>query len=254
MSLIEQAGMARKPVLRVIRYQDFARYPDPAAPQPLPGAPPEARRCLVYRQANGLGHLLFPPFDADVVYQGGMSFDVHTEDELGERLWRGVMREIVGVPSGWWCSKIPGILQIDPGLIYVTPPGTKLLLTAPLNRRTEPFLVQSGVLDSDWFWVPSAVNLEVFEIGARFELRRDSPIAQLVPLSVDLLDRGADELAIDASPEALRMWRGYMEDKFNSVPVDSWGDQLPPVQHGSYAKWKREFEGCPHHHDTKVRP
>jgi hypothetical protein len=81
-----------------------------------------------------------------------------TLDDLGERLWNQVMGEIHGWPSHWWCSKIEAVMQVDPGLIFATVPNCKVLLTAPINRPSDGFWTQSGLLDSDWFPVPSTIN------------------------------------------------------------------------------------------------
>jgi hypothetical protein len=234
--------------LTVVRYQDVAVPPRRASSEPPAGSGPEARRCLVYRNATGLGHWLYPPFDADAIWDGER-FHVECRDPLGEQLWRGVMMELVGFASTWWCSQLHGILQIDPGLIFVTRPGTRLLLTGPLNVRFD-CLVQSGLLDSDWFWVPSAINLQMDRPGQRIQLRKDSPIAQLVPIGEPLECRDIALLDITDHAASLAMWKGYLADKYPGH--QGWGDwsaPLPAPRAGVYRQWVRARSQCPAHSD-----
>jgi Family of unknown function (DUF6065) len=236
--------------LRAVRYQQAARPPVLASPEPRAGSLPEASTCVVFRQANALGYWVYPPFDADVTWRGGKKFDVEVSDTLGERLWSAVMDELVGWPSHWWCSKLDGIFQMDPGLLFVTRPNTKLLLMGPMNRPSRTHWVHSGVLDSDWFSVPSAVNLEPYEVGARFELRRDVPVAQLVVLDDRTSRHAASELLeIEDATACLTLWRGYLQDKFRLSTKVTSNEPTPRPRRGAYAQWKRDVEKravCPY--------
>jgi hypothetical protein len=228
--------------LKIVRFQEFARWPTPAKSTPAEGLHPHATHCLVFRQANALGWYVYPPFDATVTWKGGSSFDVVTEDELGERLWRQVMGELIGRQSSWWCSKLEGIFQLDPGLIYVTEPGRKVLLTPALNRPNPSFWTQAGLLDADWFWVPSTINLQITRQGETFRLRRDEPIAQIVVLDADLSQEKQFVSAdITEAPEARQLWLDYMADKYGA-PVSQWGEELPEPKLGVYARWKKRIE------------
>jgi hypothetical protein len=125
-----------------------------------------------------------------------------------------------------------------------------------MNRPSRTHWVHSGVLDSDWFSVPSAINIEAYRIGDRFELRRDVPIAQLVVLDDATSRRATNELVeIEDASACLTLWRGYMQDKFRlSGEVVAEGP-TPSPKRGAYAQWKRDVEKravCPHHKAERV--
>jgi hypothetical protein len=63
---------------------------------------------------------------------------------------------------------------------YETPPGYSVLLTHPMNRFDLPFLVPSGIIESDIMGIPVFVTffLKKEFIGT---IPRGTPIFQLVP-------------------------------------------------------------------------
>jgi hypothetical protein len=148
------------------------------------------------------------------------------------------MSGILGWPSSWWCSKIEGVLQVDPGLIFRTPPGVKVLLTSPFNRPASTHWTQSGVLDSDWFVVPSTVNLQIWSAGQPFRLSRDEPIAQLVLLNESLMnEQGFEQQPLSAEPAAHDQWLRYIEHVYGAL--DTWHGVLPPRRPGVYANMRK---------------
>ena len=228
------------PFLKVIRYQTFACWPEPARETPTVLVDPAARFCPVFRQASGLGWYLFPPFDAEFRWRGSREFEVRTDDALGEKLWPEVMRELHGWPSPWWCSKIPGVLQIDPGLVLVTPPGVKILLTAPLNQPNTGYWTQSGVLDSDWFRVGSTINLQMRCRNRVFLLRRTEPIAQLVLLARDLATEHRFETAeVMEDPGVQSQWIDYLHRVYGPQPDSDSGGRL---KRNVYRRLKKKVE------------
>ncbi|MBY5422318.1 DUF6065 family protein [Rhizobium leguminosarum] len=197
--------------LTCLRYQHFGSPIEKASTTWPERHVREARACPIFSKATLFGWLAFPPFDAEVTWHGGTSFDVRVGDVLLERLWSQVMAELIGWPSSWWSSKIEGVLQIDIGSVLITPPGVKLLVTGPLNRATEGFSVQSGILDSDWFWLPSTINLEPRLLGATFRLSRTTPIAQLLPLALGFEGPlEVSERQLEEYEPAHRMWLNHL--------------------------------------------
>lgn len=236
--------MSHDPHITVIKYQGGSPWPAAADSEPPPHVPPQARHCLVFRSANALGWQVFPPFDATVTWRGGTDFEVDTGDELGERLWMELMAQLTGWPSPWCCSKLEGILQIDPGMTFRTAAGSKLLLTAPINRPAMGFWTQSGILDSDWFWVPSTINLQFVQTGLPVRLSRSEPIAQLVVLDRGLT-RAREYIAhtLEDEPDVLPMWRRYMREKYGEPTTWEVDRDRPRVTRpGAYPRWKASAE------------
>lgn len=228
-------------ILEAIRYQAVAQWPKKSQRTTSTKLDAAASACPVLLQANALGWLVYPPFDAIVTWRGGSTFDVQTDDELAVRIWQEVMREIHGCPSNWYCSKIPGVLQIDIGILFRTCPGCKLLITHPINRPEMAYWVQTGLLDSDWFWVPSTVNLQIQVQNCSFSLHRDQPICQIVPLEAERLDETElSQMELEAVPEAISLWRQYISDVYGKLGgVDPTGER---IRRGVYHRYKSRAE------------
>lgn len=236
--------IAREPVASfAVRHQPVAPAVLPARASNLEGA---ARFCLAYRGACELGWLVYPPFDAEVTWRGGRNFDVVTDPDaaLEENLWKATMKARTGWASSWYCSKITGVLQIDPGLTFVTPRGVKLLLTETMNRpRGGGAMIQSGVLDSDWFWVPTTINLQFTNEGDAIRLSRAEPLAQLVPLTTISKGEMKNMETIDGEqfPDVEFLTAAYQDHKYG--PAESWGEELPNILPGTYAKLRAAMDG-----------
>lgn len=226
--------------LTVVRYQDRAVSPIRATRSVPENVASTAKFCSVFVEANALGWLLFPPFDAEVSWEDG-SFRVDTDDSILEYVWRGRMRELIGYASNWWCSKIPGVLQIDVGLTLRTTATQKLLLTGVRNRPNQAYWTHEGLLDSDWFHVPSTVNLQTLHEKTRFSIRRDWPIAQVCLISGDSLQIKAYELEdISIGHPSLKQWREYIAEAYG--PSLDEHSELTRQKIGFYRKLKRSTE------------
>jgi hypothetical protein len=226
--------------LEAIRYQRAAVAPQPGCRRTMHDAFPTARFCTVFSQGNSIGWRLFPPFDAEVTWRGSSEFEVTTNDAIGEFLWRNKMRELIGIESNWWCSKIPGVLQVDVGMAFRTNPLFKLLLQAPNNQPSDHYWVHAGVLDSDWFHVPSTVNITPFRQNVPFQLMRNSPIAQLILVGATTLNFGQCKVTeLSSEDPALAQWRQYIEETYGEI---TGGSSLPPRIQGTYCRWKRAAE------------
>lgn len=225
--------------IRVITYQEMARPPIAATPVVAFPHSQEAKRCPVFLHGGTPGYLVFPPFDASVRWLGGKEFEVQIGDELQCRIWPKVMEELIGCATDWWCSKIDGVFQIDAGHIFATSVGTKLLLTHPFNRPNESCWTHTGLLDSDWFWVPSTVNVQFWRVGELARLRRDEPIAQI--LSIAGSEGGEQKHGIERvriSPNYIKLWRSYINRTHGNI-----GDASARKRKGVYGQLKRIFDG-----------
>jgi hypothetical protein len=187
-----------------------------------------------------LGFHVFPPFDATIYWRGDSRFDVAVSDPLGESLWREVNRESHGYPASWWCSKIPGVFQIDPGIAIQTSPGRKVLVTGPLNHFSEVFWVHSGVMDSDWFWIPNTINLQVVQKDQPFELTTTQPIAQLILIDSGIQDEPTQNLEYESVPEIACQWEKYLSAVYGQHGFGT--HDVERVNCGVYAKWKKQAE------------
>src|SRR2546430_1162714 len=136
--------------MKIVRYNELAQWPKPSKGDPASTVHPAAIGCIPFKQGSALGWQIFPPFDATIRWLGGTNFQVNSDDELKERLWIELMREGHGWPTPWWCSKIEGVLQIDPGFSVITPPRIKTLLTGPFNRPSPAYWAHTGLMDTDW--------------------------------------------------------------------------------------------------------
>jgi Family of unknown function (DUF6065) len=179
----------------------------------------EGRRCPPFASTVSAGLWLYPPFDATVRVDAKGGFEVIVEEALEALSWTHRMHDLVSWASTWWCSKIPGVLQVDPGLIISTPPGQQLLVTQPMNCFESGYFVQSGLIDSDFFQAPFTVNLVPAPGQSSFLLRRHWPIAQLLNPNDALASISFEVSTIEARPKALAFWRSYIEAVFGSEPT-----------------------------------
>lgn len=80
---------------------------------------------------------------------------------------------------------------------YETPPGYSVLVTHPMNRYDLPFIVQSGIIESDIWGLP-VFTAFFLKRGFRGVIPKGTPIFQFIPFKRDNW-----EMEVDASEEAL---------------------------------------------------
>lgn len=229
------------PKITVVQYQERAIIPVAGERRAHSNVSKAAKFCSVYLEGSALGFKIFPPFSARIRWRGGYDFDVQTEDSIESYLWAEHMREIVGVPSGWWCSKIAGVMQIDLGLILKTPPGWKLLVTGVANRPHPSYWMHTGLLDSDWFHVPSTVNLQMSGSSADFHLSRDEAIGQIVPIaSTAVTDSSVSVETFSNEHPSSSQWLSYLHEVYGP---DVAKERDPKrLRIGTYMEMKRHVE------------
>lgn len=67
---------------------------------------------------------------------------------------------------------------------YETPPGYSVLITHPMNRYDLPFLVQSGIVESDIWGLPVFVAF-FLNRGFRGTIKKGTPLFQIIPFKRD---------------------------------------------------------------------
>lgn len=177
-----------------------------------------SRLCPIFQGAVQIGVDVYPPFDCEVTWLGGTNFDVRMDGkEVAEYIWAEEIFEAIGIRTSFWCSKIPGVFQLDPGVIYATEPGIKLLLVQPSNQPYRDCWIQSGVLDSDWFHAPSAINIQWFEPNVAVKFSKNKPVARLIPVDTTTVAHiKVEDFQIQDRADCLNLWKGYIEKVYGA--------------------------------------
>jgi len=219
-----------------VTYQPGVRAPSRPDSEQIFRVFPEAKRCPLFSATVAAGLWVYPPFDALVQIDKQGNFRVVTDQALDALVWLQRMETLVSWPSTWWCSKIPGVLQIDPGFIMITPPGKRLIVTQPINLFGRHFQTQTGAIDSDFFWAPFTINLVPNPGVSEFELRRSQPIAHLLNPEEMLAPLSFKVSSIEERPEPLQFWRSYIEAVYGAeCQPDCNG--LTKRQNSVYREW-----------------
>lgn len=159
------------------------------------------RWCGPFAHANAYGFWVFPPFDLDVVWHGGRSFEhslesLYTDEDASligrlqrpEDSYRYTPRKKIE-----FSVTLESAVSIWTGCIFQTPPGWGLMIRDPININASAiFRVQEAILETDWLPYDIWVNLVFFQQGKRARIRRGDnwpPIAQLVPVPAAAYDR-----------------------------------------------------------------
>lgn len=141
------------------------------------------KKCVPFLDAFSSGYIWSLPFDIGVE---------RTSDGVQTSYWKVNRTVYAMVPDLW--HRHTGIavpegygtnvwrLELMPRII--TPPGYSVLVTHPLNRYELPFLVLSGVVDTDKNLMTIPVNLF---LKADFDgiLEAGTPMAQIIPFKRD---------------------------------------------------------------------
>lgn len=164
-------------------------------------APTAAMRwCGPFAHANAYGFWVFPPFDLDVVWHGGRSFEhrfesLYTDEDasLVSRLQRPEDRyRYTPRKKIEFGSTLESVVSIWTGCIFQTPPGWSLMIRDPININASAILrVQEAILETDWMPYDIWINLQFIQQDKWVQIRRGEgwpPIAQLVPVPTAAYD------------------------------------------------------------------
>lgn len=114
------------------------------------------------------------------------------------------------------------VIQIWTGLIFETPPGWCLHIRSPINFHNDQFSIVEAVLETDWMQYDIWMNLSVNKRNEVVSIRKEMPIAQLVPTRRESFKAewniNRNRINRD-TPEAERVfeyWLLYNKQKFES--------------------------------------
>jgi hypothetical protein len=159
------------------------------------------RWCGPFAHANAYGFWVFPPFDLDIVWHGGRSFEhrlesLYTDEDAAvvsrlqrpEDRYRYTPRKKIE-----FGSTLDSVVSIWTGCIFQTPPGWGLMIRDPVNiNGSAIFRVQEAILETDWMSYDIWINLLFIQQHKWARIRRGEgwpPIAQLVPVPAAAYDR-----------------------------------------------------------------
>jgi len=165
-------------------YPASHNIPDWYKKLPLEVATPEEpanrtiKRCAPFLDALTSGYII--PLAGDITFttdaQGNLSFDVEATANLVET--HGPL-QYAGTP---FASAI--IVKFINLWLVKTPPGYSTLFIAPMNRFHSPFIMLSGVVDTDNYYreihFPAISQIPR---NARYEMKRGTPLMQAIPFA-----------------------------------------------------------------------
>lgn len=132
-----------------------------------------------------------PFFDAMAWgYMYTLEDDLHVDlDDEGKPIlsWKGELmivdkRPTIELPVPTGCHPIHYGWRM--GWYYETPPGYSILVTHPMNRYDLPFIVQSGIIESDTWGLP-VFTAFFLKKGFRGTIPKGTPIFQMIPFKRD---------------------------------------------------------------------
>lgn len=165
------------------------RDPEDSRMRPIPRSRATVKKCIPFMDALTTGYMINVPQDILVKKINGKPFSFwdfqryNRETEGSQNLipifdldLPNSRSEGVPVPFGYYST--PWRLEVYP--VIQTPPGYSALITHPFNRYELPFLVLTGVLDTDKFKTTLAVTMYLRE---DFEgiIEKGTPVAQVFP-------------------------------------------------------------------------
>jgi hypothetical protein len=134
------------------------------------------KRCAPFLDALSCGYII--PLCGDITFttdaQGNLSFEVEATANLIET--HGPV-QYAGTPFA--AALIVKFINL---WLVKTPPGYSTLFIAPMNRFHIPFMMLSGVVDTDNYYreihFPAICQLPH---NARYEMKRGTPLMQAIP-------------------------------------------------------------------------
>ncbi|HEV8608198.1 MAG TPA: DUF6065 family protein [Tepidisphaeraceae bacterium] len=144
-------------------------------PGPNPEIMPTIKRCPPFLEAITCGYII--PLAGDVIF---------TTDERGNLSFQATGPVVQTHPAAQYrstpfASKI--IVKFMNPWVIRTPPGYSTLLVPALNRFQNPFLILSGLVETDTYYrevhFPAICHLPP---NAKFPMKRGTPLVQAIPI------------------------------------------------------------------------
>lgn len=166
------------------------RYLNPINDRGSDGSDVSTKLCVPFMDAMTAGYMYLLEDDVHV------SIGEYGLPEISWESHRYIMdsRPTLDQPVPTGCHPIQ--VGVKMNWYYESEPGYSVLITHPLNRHDLPFVVPSGIVDSDIWGLPVFIP---FFIKKDFEgtIKKGTPIFQIIPIK-----REPWELEIDKSEEA----------------------------------------------------
>jgi hypothetical protein len=176
----------------------------------------DLKTCSPFREAITYGYLLVTPCEIEVTRMADGTPELYWNPEFPHQVAhaRGDVRDInnqgygMAVPLG--CS--PYMFAWKPLFGIEVSKGYSVLLTHPLNRHELPFVLTSGIMDSD-VWTTAGNAPFFIKEGFTGIVPKGTPIAQVIPIKRDDWESeiGSTDLVANARLMALRdtFFTGY---------------------------------------------
>lgn len=234
------------------------------------------RWCGPYTNANSSGFWLYPPVDMEFSFDGD-SFTIHEMEEYGGEdyeIVKSLVRPEDGSQVEKWCFPGSGrtkttvgiveknVLQVWTGLIFETPPGWCLHIRNPINFPRGDIEIMEAVLETDWMQYDIWVNLVCVASDRRVALRKDRPLAQLVPARREVfkaewpIDRRRISRNTPEDEKAFSYWLDYNRQKFEAGGRQALTETLTKDSTTYFRERNRMvgrgMEACPHMRKMKT--
>lgn len=135
--------------------------------------------CMPFLDAITAGYMFTLPFDIELRrnHMGMVGIRWATNvDFVGQHS----LDQAPGLPTPLGAS--PNILKWRPGWRVSTPPGYSCLFTHPMNHIDLPFVVLSGVVDTDSYGLGVEIPFKLLETTSELTIiEKGTPICQIVP-------------------------------------------------------------------------
>lgn len=190
--------------------------------------------CGPYVNANQAGFWVYSPIEMDFVYDGE-KFQILGMEEYTPADYE-IVRSLVRPEDNSQFDKwiFPGngrtkttfsliennVIQLWTGLIFQTPPGWCLQIRSPINFPYTGFNVVEAILETDWLQYDIWMNLAATQPGAKISIRKDMPIAHLLPVRREsfkgewTIDRQPINRDTKEADDVFTYWLRYNKQKF----------------------------------------
>jgi hypothetical protein len=227
-------------------YRMYPETPMPIRPDDEGGGltPVRAvRRCEPLIAATQIGHLVYPPIDFVLQWDGA---DTIVQIE-GIPEWIKLEKLYLPGYADFWKSIAPpdalsclptfleafperGVVQVWTGLIATTDPGQHLWIRGVVNRgAATTYQVFEGIVATDWWTGPLFTNIQILKTDTPITFRRNTPFLQCISINRTDIDRAANDLQV-IGIEGFRteLWDNLQSnsDRLNQEPPASYRREL----------------------------
>ncbi len=175
---------------------------------------------------NGLGWLIYPPFDFALMWDGDQTYWKMGHETSWRLLVAGVEppgfdekfeqvapKHLSDIRPFRFLEQTPisGIVQFWPGVIARTRPGYGVVVRSPINRKTPGIQVLEGFIETDWFFGPLAAPAQILKTDMPIVFTRDVPLLQVYAFPKNISFAQSEESVLVPGMERLtpEQWEDY---------------------------------------------